>query len=110
MKVFAILLSLFSFWLTAMPCCSEESSCDTIELKQNSDSEPQDDCNDHLPCSPFYSCGSCTGFSAENFSFPPLLSSEEVNIEPNAEWSVPFSEQHRKRILKPPGKALPLFA
>jgi hypothetical protein len=105
MKVLPILLSLFSFWLTAMPCCSAENTCDTIELNQNSDAESQDDCDDHLPCSPFYSCGSCTGFSTENFSFPLLLSSEEISIESITEWSVPFSEQHRKRIIKPPGKA-----
>ncbi|WP_268036923.1 hypothetical protein [Algoriphagus sp. PAP.12] len=108
MKVFPVLLALFSFWLTAMPCCSTENKCDTIEENQNSDS--QDDCEDQLPCSPFYSCGSCTGFSTEDFSFPPLLSSEEITIEPIAEWKAPFPDQHRKRIIKPPGKALPIIA
>lgn len=110
MKVLSVLMALFSFWLTAMPCCSSESSCDITEVNQETEFGTEEDCEDHLPCSPFYSCGTCSGFSTEKFSFPNLTVSEEIKSEPILFWEVPISEQHRMRIVKPPGDPLPLTA
>ncbi|WP_394369873.1 DUF6660 family protein [Algoriphagus pacificus] len=104
MKVFSVFMALFSFWLTSMPCCSAENSCDNTEVIQETDLGSEEDCDDHLPCSPFYSCGSCIGFSTEKFSFPLLSVSEEIKSEPILFWKAPHSEQHSMRLVKPPGK------
>ncbi|MBN3582809.1 hypothetical protein JYB64_10475 [Algoriphagus aestuarii] len=110
MKVLSVFMALFSFWLTGMPCCSAEDSCDSTELSQESEVGSEEDCQDHLPCSPFYSCGSCIGFSTEHFSFPVLPISEEIKSEPILFWKAPHSEQHSMRLVKPPGKTLSFLA
>ncbi|WP_373397194.1 hypothetical protein V8V91_21880 [Algoriphagus halophilus] len=103
MKILSVLMALFSFWLTGMPCCSMENSCDSTEVNLASDVGSEEDCEDHLPCSPFYSCGTCTGFSSEKFSFPILPISEEIKSKPILFWKAPISEPHSMRIEKPPG-------
>jgi hypothetical protein len=50
--------------LTVMPCCACEKESPELEatgknLSQRTDTEKDDCCKD---CSPFYVCGSCTGF------------------------------------------------
>ncbi|MBN3520248.1 hypothetical protein JYB62_09555 [Algoriphagus lutimaris] len=110
MKVLSVLIALFSFWLTGMPCCSVENSCDTTEVNPESVFGSEEDCEDHLPCSPFYSCGTCTGFSTEKFSFTILPISEEIKSEPIHFWKALISEQHSMRIVKPPGDPISLLA
>jgi hypothetical protein len=62
-KYLCLLLSLFVLLISAAPCCSDD--CGQTEGKvaqadQPGDSQPEsDDCK---PCSPFLTCGSCTGF------------------------------------------------
>ena len=84
MKTTAVLISFLVLFLNAVPCCWETCSEEDHKAKteQSSDSESA--------CSPFLSCGSCTGFvlQQENFeftyfkvSFPLLDVQKEVSFQ-----------------------------
>ncbi|MHA3789008.1 DUF6660 family protein [Flavobacterium hauense] len=57
MKFLSIILSVIIMILVSTPCCS--GTCQADSCKEKS-SDKHKDCGDN--CSPFYSCGSCTGF------------------------------------------------
>lgn len=70
MKYIALLLLLLTFGVSIMPCCVEEESsamtsmdaCCAIEkVHRESDKDCSDEKEEHRPCSPFFSCGSCAG-------------------------------------------------
>lgn len=62
MKILCFILSLYVFFLSTVPCCSDDNCNDDI-ITENSDNHSQDhkegDCN---ACSPFLTCGTCIGF------------------------------------------------
>jgi hypothetical protein len=62
MKVFSLILGLFVLLMTVTPCCSGEESCTESELASESSDGSAEDLGHELPCSPFFSCGSCIGF------------------------------------------------
>lgn len=50
--------------LSSLPCCLlEEIGENTLCIETHSDTE--DDHNGDEPCSPFFNCGSCTGFAIQ---------------------------------------------
>lgn len=59
--------------LASTPCCASDCQADNCKEKS---SEKHKDCDDN--CSPFYSCGSCTGFVC---SYP--LSITEIVYKPS---------------------------
>lgn len=59
MKGIVVLLSLLILFLNAIPCCWDECSED-VALQHTEQSGASQDA-----CSPFLSCGSCTGFTLE---------------------------------------------
>lgn len=79
MKTLAFLLAVFVFFLSAAPCCLFEG-CEGEEEQGNVAAEKQApvECDD--TCSPFLTCGSCTGFvvNSENFAF----TSEYISSHP----------------------------
>jgi len=58
-KVLCFILSLVVVLLTVKPCCAD-NDCSLTEKQQTGNSKN----NDCAGCSPFYACGSCTGFIA----------------------------------------------
>ncbi|WP_146610786.1 DUF6660 family protein [Pedobacter cryoconitis] len=65
MKFIALLLSVMALLLTVIPCCeleAKENHTHQIEQKKVRVHNETDDncCKD---CSPFYVCGTCTGFA-----------------------------------------------
>lgn len=51
--------------LSISPCCSESENClrdDLVEKNCENHKSGEED-ESHLPCSPFYSCGNCMGFT-----------------------------------------------
>ena len=55
MKFFALLLSLYVLFLTVTPCCAGDACSETSATEQTTDGC---DC-----CSPFFACGTCSGFT-----------------------------------------------
>ena len=66
MKILAVILSLATLILSSYPCCQETGACteiltvvDQCENDHSQEVPPHKD----TPCSPFYSCGRCPGFT-----------------------------------------------
>ncbi|WP_354432042.1 MULTISPECIES: DUF6660 family protein [unclassified Mucilaginibacter] len=59
MKLLCILFSFVVFFLSVKPCCTD-SDCDTgVKTEQGAASNAKDCAG----CSPFFSCGTCAGFT-----------------------------------------------
>lgn len=58
MKVIAIFLAVIVFALTVNPCCT---IAEQEEHKEANCAETENEM--HNDCSPFYACGTCTGFT-----------------------------------------------
>ena len=66
MKMLAVILSLFTIFLSSYPCCQDEDSCAeilTIEYNSGDGSQKEVPHDSDGPCSPFYNCGRCVGFT-----------------------------------------------
>ncbi len=61
MKVLAAFLGIFCLLVSVYPCCIDnDCDADSVEnIAENEENQQDDDCG---LCSPFISCGSCTGF------------------------------------------------
>ena len=90
--------------MSAVPCCSETAANNvdhqTCEETTGCDNIPCDE-----PCSPFYACGSCTGFSVqevEAFTFiqQPFINQKIVSIIPfqRGDYQSPSFKPPRARL------------
>jgi hypothetical protein len=89
--------------LSTLPCCAEEDHCDEeIQLCENEKENSSEHEESEPPCSPFFSCGSCTGFNLTTIHFskidPPIVMSAQRKN--GADAGMPQSFQ--TSILKPP--------
>jgi hypothetical protein len=65
MRVFHLILAIYVIVLSMVPCCTEERCNDDIKTEQTANNHPRHESNDTCnsgACSPFLTCGSCTGF------------------------------------------------
>jgi len=78
MKVFAVVLSLLTIFLSAYPCCQESDACMEISSISdcNGDRSSEDPHENETPCSPFYTCGRCPGFTLEYGDFAKIVTIE----------------------------------
>lgn len=99
----AVILSLLTILLSSYPCCQETDSCSEIILVDQCRHEDSEELplNKNTPCSPFYTCGRCPGFTItyESVDF--------INLEAEKETlPVPYMELFHKEVyffsLKPP--------
>ena len=88
--------------LSTVPCCTEDKCEDDIATAQltNQSQEKHDDCEG---CSPFMTCGSCTGFtfSTQVFSFEPTTKFIENNSLTRS-FKVLFVDYFIATIWQPP--------
>jgi len=66
MKILCFILSLQVFYLSIAPCCWDDNCNDEIKTEQtenHSNDQQEDGCN---ACSPFLTCGTCSGFIFSN--------------------------------------------
>ncbi len=86
-----------------MPCCAKEEYCDeevhscTEEKSQASEDESGD-----VPCSPFYSCGACTGFNVIAFQLVKKPFHIEKTLKFHSKYHPGASEPYPLSLLKPP--------
>ena len=74
MKTLCLILALYSFCLSTIPCCLDDNCNDEIQTEQTDNHlEKEEDHRDSdwSICSPFLTCGTCSGFvySKLNFHF-----------------------------------------
>ncbi|WP_127024985.1 hypothetical protein [Flagellimonas beolgyonensis] len=104
MKILVVLLSIFTLLLSSFPCCEDNGSCyETLQVDQcgHDDSEKVPHEKDG-PCSPFYTCGQCSGFTLTYGKFIDLVIIE-IDLK---SILVPYLEFEPKEVyshfLKPP--------
>ena len=101
MKILCFILSLYVVFLATTPCCSDDNCNDEIKTEQT-DNHSQDhkdsDCN---ICSPFLTCGTCTGFNFPTVFFsltPPAITlTTKIPINYSS-----FSSNYFPSIWQPP--------
>ncbi len=67
MRTLILTLSIITLFSSVFPCCFTEQFCDSASFEICDDTSQSDHDVDHLPCSPFFSCGNCTGFISPSF-------------------------------------------
>jgi hypothetical protein len=101
MKMLCYLFSFYVFYLSAVPCCSEDNCNDEIKT-EHSDNHSQDqkeeDCN---TCSPFFTCGTCSGliYTRSDDYFKEVYYYKEQLV---AVYKSRFSDDFFAKIWQPP--------
>ncbi|MBA4410873.1 MAG: hypothetical protein C0397_15795 [Odoribacter sp.] len=102
MKIICFILSLYVLSLSLAPCCSDDDNCCDEIKTEHTDNHSQDhndsDCN---TCSPFFTCGTCSGFvftrSGFNFREVPFSKSKFVAV-----YKSQFANDFFVKIWQPP--------
>jgi hypothetical protein len=78
LKFIAFILALFVLSCSSIPCCAMDTYNSGI-AKEKHPQEKDNDCNGN--CSPFFACGTCSGFSADvqEFRIKPVLAMERAS-------------------------------
>jgi hypothetical protein len=103
MKTFCLLLSLYVFSLSVIPCCSDDNCNDEIISEKvnnhsQEDHKEEGDCN---ACSPFLDCGTCIGFVFTNLQIDiDEIPSDEGKFI--ADYKSQFSDDFFGKIWQPP--------
>ncbi|MEP2668650.1 MAG: DUF6660 family protein [Cyclobacteriaceae bacterium] len=96
MKIFCLILSLSVLLLSTVPCCDDncEEEQVTTEQADNHDESTES-------CSPFLTCGVCTGFATlyNNLNIEPAEEENSVNTSHSA---VLLVENNFATIWQPP--------
>lgn len=106
MKVSTILIAILSLWLSTQPCCADEVSHEDGSLTQMNDTPSDHTCGNELPCSPFYSCRGCVGFSVEKIAITLSATLDEPYPVHFTFWHEYHTEAFPSGLIKPPGNYL----
>jgi hypothetical protein len=68
MKILCFILSLYVLFQIAVPCCSEDN-CNEEMAIGHTDSPQEHEEGDCNTCSPFFTCGTCSGFVFTKWTF-----------------------------------------
>jgi len=105
MKLFPFFIAMLILLLAVQPCCAGDEACDEIKAEQTENRHSEQDCGNELPCSPFYSCGSCLGFSIQKQHIEQLASFITPKFTHSTFWLQHSSEAYTNRLIKPPGNS-----
>jgi hypothetical protein len=99
MKLLCLILSFYVAFLSTTPCCTDDKCNDDIDTEQtNHHSEESKDCNS---CSPFFTCGACSGFVFSNAGFyfgeVTFVLKEFVSV-----YNTQFLDEFVTKIWQPP--------
>lgn len=62
MRILCFILSLYVLFLVSAPCCSEDNCDDEMKTEYVGNHSQDHEDNDSDTCSPFFTCGTCSGF------------------------------------------------
>lgn len=91
-KLLCLILSVYVLLLAARPCCTDnDCTAKTKEQKELSGNSPmkEKECN---ACSPFFTCGSCTGFI--------IVASGSVNLIAHAEAPAVYHDNYHQPLIE----------
>ena len=100
-KYIAIILSVLTIVLSALPCDDELAHNDTYNIALNSNSH-DDDHNSKDLCSPFCTCVCCANVVVEPIFDQELTIIDTINTELNTTYLFSFSRDFSKSIFQPP--------
>jgi len=100
-KYIAIILSVLTITLSALPCDDELANADTNSIVLNSDSHDDHHDSGDL-CSPFCTCVCCANIVVEPIFEEGLTVLDSFNTELNASYIFSFSRDFSKSIFQPP--------
>lgn len=101
---------LLALGMSLIPCCAPEmgvsksvevatSCCSSCETPKDSDKDAKENaCNS---CSPFFTCGSCTGFTIQMLSYS-LQEFDRVNSENSIAYQLHFDSEYNNSLFQPP--------
>ena len=86
--------------LSAVPCCADEYCNDELKTEQSCTEHQDRNDNDFNGCSPFITCGTCTGFtfSKTDYNLQPITSVHSIFIP----YQQGFYENYFVEIWQPP--------
>ena len=99
MKIICLLLIITVLMLSTVPCCFEDNCVNEIETAQDANHPQNSEQDEYNICSPFATCGICSGFVHQNFEF------FYVNFSTNKlipHYNSPFIKNIIAEIWKPP--------
>lgn len=102
MKIIGLFSAVIVLLLACFPCCLAtdlDGELTTHENNQPSDSENP---SSHPPCSPFYSCSCCFGFSFQTTEIPLVTAEPTLPELPQAWYCLQKSDGHAHLPLQPP--------
>ncbi len=99
-KIICFILSLSVLALSAVPCCADEYCNDELKTEQSCTEHQDRNDNDFNGCSPFITCGTCTGFtfSKTDYNFQPITGLQSKFIL----YHQGFDENYFVKIWQPP--------
>ncbi len=77
-KLICVALSVYIMILSSIPCCSDLTCYDEVEVSGAEHPEESHEDDDCANCSQFMACGTCAGFVALNFTPPKTLLTIEL--------------------------------
>ncbi|RYU91433.1 hypothetical protein EWM62_05690 [Mucilaginibacter terrigena] len=98
MKFLCILFSLVVVFLSVKPCCTD-SDCDAIVKTEQGGNNKAKDC---AGCSPFFSCGTCAGFTVTQTITANLLISPAKTRPTFTPYHQPDVKEITLSIWQPP--------
>ncbi|WP_366186982.1 hypothetical protein [Flavobacterium ovatum] len=101
MKILYIILSIFILAISSQGCCGEDNCEDEVSQTQNGKNHHNDSCEGS--CCPFFSCGSCVGFTFPSYTFS-VPDNSFVFIETNlvSTYIPELQSQFKHAIWQPP--------
>lgn len=100
MKLFILFISFLVLALSSFPCCVlEDIGENTLCVEAYSNTEEGHP--DEGPCSPFFNCGSCTGFAIQQNSEITFIK-DEVAVSNSATYQDLFNSAYQNPDFKPP--------
>ena len=100
-KIICFILSLSVLVLSAVPCCADDYCNDELKTEQScTEHQDRNDHNDYNGCSPFITCGTCTGFTfaKTDYNFQPITRVQSKFIL----YQQGFDENYFVEIWQPP--------
>ncbi len=98
MKVVAIILAMATVALSSYPCCQETAQPSVEHGEQDHREAP---CDTDSPCSPFYGCGRCPGFTVEYVQIH-FLALDVVQVLPPVPYLESIPKEVHSVLFKPP--------
>lgn len=100
MKLVVFSISFLVLSLSSLPCCLlEEMGENSVCIENPSNSE--DDHSGNEACSPFFNCGSCTGFAIQEYSEITFFQ-DELSLAVLSSYEELFKSAYQNSDFKPP--------